>query len=54
MAAGDTITAGQTLLVVEAMKMQNELQAPRAGDQRQVAGAAGSTVENRELLVVLG
>ena len=31
MAAGDTVAAGQALLVVEAMKMQNELRAPRAG-----------------------
>jgi biotin carboxyl carrier protein len=29
--AGDVVEAGQTLLVVEAMKMQNELRATRAG-----------------------
>ena len=28
---GDAVEAGQTVLVVEAMKMQNEIQAPRAG-----------------------
>lgn len=30
-AVGDTIEAGQTLLVIEAMKMQNEIQAPQGG-----------------------
>lgn len=30
-AAGDEVTAGQGIVVVEAMKMQNELKAPRAG-----------------------
>jgi len=52
--AGDTVAAGQALLVVEAMKMQNELRAPRAGIVQRVAAAAGWTVEIGELLVVLG
>jgi len=52
--AGDTVAAGQALLVVEAMKMQNELRAPRAGTVQRVATSAGSTVEIGELLVVLG
>ena len=52
--AGDTVAAGQALVVVEAMKMQNELRAPRAGTVQRVATAAGSTVEIGELLVVLG
>ena len=50
---GDAVTAGQTLLAVEAMKMQNELRAPRAGVIGRVAAAEGSTVEVGELLVVL-
>ncbi len=53
-AADDTVEAGQALLVVEAMKMQNELRAPRAGTVTRVAVAAGSTVEVGDLLVVLG
>lgn len=53
-AVGDTVTAGQPLLVVEAMKMQNELRAARAGTVRQVAASAGATVEVGDLLVVLG
>ncbi len=52
--ADDTVEAGQAMLVVEAMKMQNELRAPRAGTVTRVAVAAGSTVEVGDLLVVLG
>ena len=52
-APGDTVEAGQTLLAVEAMKMQNELRAPRAGTVARVPAAAGATVELGDLLVVL-
>ena len=52
-APGDAVEAGQTLLAVEAMKMQNELRAPRAGRVAAVAATAGSTVELGDLLVVL-
>lgn len=51
---GDTVEAGQSLLVVEAMKMQNELRAPRAGIVRQVAVGEGQTIENGDLLMVVG
>jgi biotin carboxyl carrier protein len=53
-APDDEVEAGQALLVVEAMKMQNELRAPRAGTVRRVATAVGATIEIGELLVVLG
>lgn len=52
-AAGDSVEAGQQLLVVEAMKMQNELRAPRAGVVDRVAVGEGTTVELGDLLVVL-
>lgn len=52
-APGDAVTAGQQLLVVEAMKMQNELRAPRDGTIQQVAVGAGSTIEVGDLLLVL-
>jgi len=52
-APGDTVRAGQTLLAVEAMKMQNELRAPRAGRVTRVPVGAGSTVELGDVLVVL-
>ena len=50
----DEVAAGQPLLVVEAMKMQNELRAPRAGTVRRVLATVGATIEIGELLVVLG
>ncbi len=53
-APGDVVEAGQTLLAVEAMKMQNELLAPRAGTVTRVPVGAGSTVELGDVLVVLG
>jgi biotin carboxyl carrier protein len=53
-APGDTVEAGQTLLAVEAMKMQNELRAPRAGTVTRVPAGAGATVEVGDVLVVLG
>ena len=53
-AVGDEVRAGQPLLVVEAMKMQNELRAPRDGVVRSVGAAAGGTVEIGDVLVVLG
>jgi biotin carboxyl carrier protein len=50
---GDAVAAGDPLLVVEAMKMQNELRAPRSGTVARVQVGAGSTVEVGDVLVVL-
>jgi biotin carboxyl carrier protein len=52
-AVGDAVTAGQTLLVVEAMKMQNELRSPRDGEVEQVLVGVGETIDLGDLLVVL-
>jgi glutaconyl-CoA decarboxylase len=52
--AGDRVTAGQTLLVIEAMKMQNELRAPRDGTIDQVGVAEGVKIEIGDVLVVIG
>jgi pyruvate carboxylase subunit B len=52
-ADGDTVEAGQRVLVVEAMKMQNELRAPRAGTIRGVAVGPGQTVELGDVLLVV-
>jgi len=50
---GDPVEAGQQLLVVEAMKMQNELRAPRDGIVSSVAVGIGGTIEVGDLLLVL-
>ena len=50
---GDEVKEGQGLVVVEAMKMENELKAPKAGKVTSVAAKEGAAVENgAELLVV--
>ena len=51
--AGDRVEAGQALLAVEAMKMQNELRTPRSGTIARVAVVAGATVEVGDVLVVV-
>ena len=51
--AGDPVTAGQRLLAVEAMKMENELRAPRDGTVERVAVSVGETVELGDALVVI-
>ena len=50
---GDAVTAGQQLLVVEAMKMQNELRAPRDGTISRVGVAQGANIDVGDLLVVI-
>ena len=52
-APGDVVTAGQQLLVIEAMKMQNELKAPRAGTVERLNVGERSTIEVGDLLVVI-
>ncbi|MFL5307493.1 MAG: biotin/lipoyl-containing protein [Polyangia bacterium] len=42
---GDKVAAGQTLIVLEAMKMENELRAPRAGTLSELRCAEGAPVE---------
>jgi biotin carboxyl carrier protein len=50
---GEQVAARQGLVVVEAMKMENELRAPRAGTVTEVAVAAGASVDAGTLLVVV-
>lgn len=50
---GDAVAEGQGLVVVEAMKMENELRAPKSGTITELHAQEGSTVEmNAKLLVV--
>ena len=50
---GDEVKADQGVLVVEAMKMENELKSPKAGKVTEVKVVAGQTVEKGELLIVI-
>lgn len=51
--AGDTVTEGDGIIVVEAMKMQNELKTPREGTVREVRFSEGDTVNGGDLLAVI-
>ena len=51
--AGDVVTIGQGLVVIEAMKMENEIGAPRAGRVKSVDVTPGQNVETGALLIVL-
>ncbi|HVG38833.1 MAG TPA: biotin/lipoyl-containing protein [Pyrinomonadaceae bacterium] len=50
---GAEVAAGEGVLVVEAMKMQNEMKAPRAGRVSELRVAAGTTVGAGEILAVI-
>jgi len=52
-AAGDPVTARQAVVVVEAMKMENELRSPKDGRVKEVAVAPGASVEAGRILVVI-
>ena len=53
-AEGDTVAAGQGLVVMEAMKMENELRAAAAGTVSRVLATPGAAVEKGAVLVELG
>lgn len=50
---GDEVQAGQVLVILEAMKMQNEIVAPSAGVVKKVHVRAGQNVEGKDVLVEL-
>jgi biotin carboxyl carrier protein len=51
--AGDEVEEGQGCVVIEAMKMQNELKSPKAGRVVRVGVAVGDTVGSGDVLVVV-
>ncbi len=52
-AEGELVEAGQTLLLLEAMKMEIRLQAPRSGRVARLLASTGDTVEREQVLVEL-
>lgn len=50
---GDKVQAGQILVILEAMKMENEIVAPKAGTVAQVVAKVGDKVDTGATLVVI-
>ena len=50
---GDAVEAGQLLIVVEAMKMENEINAPKDGTVKEVPVNEGDQVSEGQTLVIL-
>ena len=53
-AVGDTVAAGQTLIVLEAMKMENNIDSDRAGVVKEILVQQGATVAEGDNLIVIG
>jgi biotin carboxyl carrier protein len=52
-AEGDAVEAGQAVLVLEAMKMENHINAEAAGTVREIRIATGDTVGTGDVLLVI-
>ena len=52
-AVGDEVAEQQGVVVIEAMKMQNELKSPKAGRVVRVGAVVGETVQPGDVLVVV-
>ncbi len=52
-AAGQAVTKGDKLVILESMKMENELRAPRDGKVERINVRAGESVEQGQTLVVI-
>ncbi len=52
-AVGQEVSQGQTVVILESMKMQNELKSPISGVVESVAVEAGQTVDKNQILIVI-
>jgi biotin carboxyl carrier protein len=52
-AEGDAVEAGQAVLVLEAMKMENHINAEAAGTVREIRIATGDTVGTGDVMIVM-
>lgn len=50
---GDKVTSGQVLVILEAMKMENEIVAPKDGTVAQIVTSKGAVVETGSPLIVI-
>ena len=50
---GQEVTAGDNLIILESMKMQNELKAPREGVVNRIRVKAGDNVDQNQVLIIL-
>ena len=50
---GEEVEKGQVLVILESMKMQNELKAPRAGKVSRVRVKGGESVEQKQTLLTI-
>ena len=51
---GDTVKAGDTVLIIEAMKMENEVHTPVSGEVKEIYVKEGDSVNPDEALVIVG
>jgi len=51
--AGDQVKEGDTVVILEAMKMENEITAPQSGTVVKILVKAGDTVNNGDILMVI-
>ena len=51
---GDVVEAGQPMLIIEAMKMENEIRSPQTGRVDEIGVQSGQSIQTGDLLVKLG